>query len=212
MRSSSTRIYFFVLDSDMFLFLQWKPKELDEALLHLKHSAIKPGNTYIYPLWKSLLSRWLSNSDYEVYLVTPFLDVAKMTDICKIVLQNRATANIGAFYVRNECNTFDRYTIGEAIEKAKTKIKEELNVDCSTIIEDTITMKIVKQNFFTAKFIGCTHGEKAEVLVTSANFTGNHFDKHNLDFVEYQKMEKEEFHKRFIDPIKSLSVKLEKQN
>lgn len=180
----------------------WSAEMVNKELHYLEKPAIKPGNTYIYPLWKSLLSRWLSNPDYEVYLATPFLDTEKMTDICKIVSQNKKSANIGAFYVRDKCNTFTGDDIQHIIAKAKTRITDELKEDCSTIIEEKISNKIVNPDrFFHAKFIACTHGEEAEVLVTSANFTVHHFNKENYESVLYYKMKKEEFQERFIDPL-----------
>lgn len=196
------------MDNYIFLFLQWSAKTLDEELLHLEKPAIKLGNSYIYPLWDALLSRWLSHPDYEVYLATPSLDNEKMTHIYRIVIQNQTTANIRAFYVRDECNTFKGYDIRDIIKKAKTMIKGELQEDFSTIIEEKITEKIVKPDvdrYFNAKFIACTHGEKAEVLVTSANFTGDHFDEESYESVVYHKMEKKEFHERFIEPLEKFS-------
>lgn len=164
---------------------------------------IKPGKTYIYPFWKFLLSRWLSKPSHVVYLATPYLDDKRMADICDIVIENPDTANIGALYVRR-IRCWMKKNITEIIKKAM------LNIPCENhpIIKKTIFEKIFlqkPQKRFHSKFIGCIYKERAEVLVTSANFTGWHFDAHNYESAVYHEMTRAEFIKRFIKPFRSIT-------
>lgn len=166
---------------------------------------IKPGKTYIYRLWIFLLSKWLSGSGRTVYLATPFLDVKRMSDICDIVSKNPNTANIGAFFVRRESSKFDKEkNITEIIEAVTRNIPENKYF----ILENKIFKKISLQmpnRYFHAKFIGCTHNETAENLVTSANFTSLHFDTQNYESVVYHEMTNAEFIERFIVPLESIT-------
>lgn len=63
------------------------------------------------------------------------------------------------------------------------------------------------QKYFHSKFIGCIYKEKAEVLVTSANFTSFHFDIENYESVVYHEMTKAEFIERFLVPLGSITEK-----
>lgn len=188
--------------------------EQPNFISYLKLPAIKAGKGYIYPLWKDRLNAWLSQSDCEVYLATPFVDIKRMTDICDIVIKNSDTANIGAFFVRENCynDPFNNIhmNITEVIEAALKKFPEEKY----NIIHEKISKKIARQKekqYFHAKFIGCkcTSKDEAWVLVTSANFTGSHFDCQNYESVGYNEMKRGDFHERFIDPLRSITNKKE---
>lgn len=165
----------------------------------------KLGKTYIYPLWKSLLSQWLSKPSHTVYLATPYLDDKRMADICNIVIENPDTANIKALFVRRKKCWFKK-NITEIVENAMLNIPE----DNHPIIKKTIFEKIflqMPQKYFHSKFIGCIYKEKAEVLVTSANFTSFHFDIENYESVVYHETTKAEFIERFLVPLGSITEK-----
>lgn len=180
------------------LFIQWDRKELAPKLLDLEDPALKVGKSYIYSLWLSLLSDWLSTSGCEVYLATPFLDADRIIDICNIVLEFSGTANIKEFYVRN----------GELDENTK-EAKHYFKVKGSEFIEKQVLKKLERKENFHAKFIACTKGSNACVLLTSANFVWSSFDYDNLESVTYHQMSKTELMKRIIDPLKK--VKKSKQ-
>lgn len=170
---------------------------MKSQLAHLSTPVIKDGPTYIYKLWKSLLSQWLSNPDCKVYLATPFLDVERMTDICELVLKNFTTANIEAFYVRIKCN------YNEKISDVKRTAQNWFPGKQQPIIEYKLYNRIVYPlSTFHCKFIGCTDGQGgAEVLVTSANFTADHFKHHNAESAVYHTMSEADFIQRFIRPL-----------
>lgn len=174
-------------------------------------SAIKNGQTDIYPAWKSLLSAWLSKNGCEVYLATPFIDTKRMIDICNIVIENKSTANIKAFFVRNKCY-YDK-TVTEIVKDASEAIiasaEKEDKEKISKLIKNNISDKIVNPKFpknFHAKFIGCVHSFEARVLVTSANFTDQHFDYENLETVVCHEMDALDFVKRIITPLNAISA------
>lgn len=51
--------------------------------------ALKDGETYIYPLWKQLLNKWLSRDDCQVYVCTQHIDVDRLKDIVYIAYKVR---------------------------------------------------------------------------------------------------------------------------
>lgn len=180
------------------------PTRTDEHISFLHLPVIRPGKAYIYPLWKFLLSRWLSSENHEVYLATPFLDTKRLTDICNIVIENPDTANIGDFFVRRECLKYEGKDIKMIIEETKEKISD----DKYSTSEQKIFKKILVQKstkYFHAKFIACTYNETAKVLVTSANFSGSHFNIQNYESVVYHEMTKAEFTERFIEPMRLIT-------
>lgn len=166
--------------------------------------AIKPGKSFVYRLWKALLHEWLSYSDTEVYLVTPFLDEKRMTDICRIVIEHSGTANIKAFYVRETC--CNRKTISSIIETVKKKPAYKTQPNKSTV-DNKIFKKIRKttDKYFHAKLIACTYKNNAMVLVTSANFSYGSFDYQNYESVVYREMTTARFLKRFIEHLNQIS-------
>lgn len=205
---SSLTISIFFLIQD-----KWPQDKLRKALDYLKLPAFKPGKSFVYRLWKALLHQWLSNSNCEVYLVTPFLDVKRMTDICNIVIEHSGTANIEAFYVREKC--FKGYYEGGNNVEMKIsdiirKVKRDKNYrtpSISSTIERKIFQKVRKttDQYFHAKLIACTSGNNAMVLVTSANFAYANFDIDNYETVVYHEMSTVEFSKRFIEHLNEIS-------
>lgn len=204
------------------LFFQWPESKLNMELGDLHLPAIRAGKRYIYPLWKSLLCRWLSSSCYKVYLATPFLDAERMTDIYTMVIKYHTKANIEAFFVRNNCynNQFRRkkMNIAEIQRESGNRLQKKIRSrKLSDIISEKITKKLkvvypkfeqdTSSNYFHGKFIGCTCEYSAEVLVTSANFTDNHFDIENEESVVYFRMTKKQFVERFVNPLQSLITK-----
>lgn len=194
---------------------KWSSTDLDTQINILRKPAIKSGNPYIYELWISLLDRWLSRPGSKVYLASPFLDPTRLTDICKIVIDKSETANIEAFYVRNDCykDYNNQKQFSDAKKLAISRIEKEFTKALSSTLEEKIFKKVVHPDvkntrYFHAKFIACTYENSAEVLVTSANFAGNHFECNNHDSVVYCTMTEGEFLEKYIDlyPPQSTSV------
>lgn len=91
-------------------------------------------------------------------------------------------------------------TIKKYNDKEQKFLREEVLLKAPMMTTDP--------NYFPAKFIGCinTEYEKAEVVLTSANFTSNHFGKfksggQNYDSISYHDMSAEDFKTRFIYPL-----------
>lgn len=199
-------IYLFSFLKYFLKLLQWPSSKIDTEINYLKKSAIKPSYPYIYELWISLLYRWLSRPGSKVYLASPFLDPKRLTDICKIVIQRSETANIEAFYVRDECfkEWGKQYKFSYVENCATSNIKTEFKKDFSRTLKEKIFSKVVYPDlkgtrYFHSKFIACTYDNSAEVLVTSANFTGQHFQCNNHDSVVYCTITEREFLERYTD-------------
>ena len=163
----------------------------------------------VFKIWKSTLLFWLSSSQNEVYLVSPFLDEDILEEFLDIVLKKEETANIGFVFVREKCYkslTFKKIW-ASTIGNYSTREKKVLG---KTVLSKVWEVK-TEISYFHAKFIGCVNTEtrEAEVLLTSANFTKDHFKKYsggkqNNESLSYHKMETAEFRKRFIEPMKEI--------
>ena len=145
----------------------------------------------------------------EIYFVAPFWDKHILETILNIVLEKEETANIGFLYFREPCChdhlTFEdiwKTTIAEYSDNAKTILKEKVFTKARGIDK--------KNNCFHAKFVGCVNNEteEAEILMTSANFTKQHFywfdkdaGKCNRESLSHHEMSKAEFERKFINPV-----------
>lgn len=134
-----------------------------------------------------------------------------MIDICNIVIEQKSTAYIKTFFVRKKCY-YDK-TVTEIVKDASeaiiAKAKKEDKEKISKLIKNNISDKIVHPKSttnFHAKFIGCVQFDKARVLVTSANFTDQHFDYGNLETVVCHEMEALDFRKGIITPLDAISA------
>ena len=185
-----------VLKWKIIIFVQWSGDILMEQLDVLRNGCVRDGSTFIYKLWKSVLHHWFSDPDRRVYIVTPFLDSARLVDVCDIILEHRLEANLDSFYVRQKCDrTRDIFEV-------KQNALEKYEVNDQVFIEYKIFNNIIYPlKRFHAKFIGCIKGNEAEVLITSANFHGDHFECSNMDSVQFQKMSDVEFISRYLAPV-----------
>ena len=161
----------------------------------------RDGGTFIYHLWKGLLHKWLSEPRATVYIVTPFLDTGKLKDICRIVLGNPDRANIGQFYVRRKCD--DPLEIMDIIRNSTAKFSLEQKCVIKKKVVDRMMCDFTTR--FHCKFIACVWDSgQAEVLITSANFTRQHFNCSNAETVFYQEIPSDEFNTRFLQPLEAL--------
>ena len=198
--------------------LQWK-KEIRAKLESLRLPAIVGGHTEVYETWKNTLSFWLSSGNNKVYMATPFFHLVYLEEFLNIVWEKRRTANIGEIFVREECNKKRGRKFHEMLNT--TINKYDLFPEKQTLFLREVLLKApemtTKPNYFHAKFIGCinTENEKAEVLLTSANFTGDHLDKftykytretgQNYESISYHDMSAYDFMRRFIEPLSNLN-------
>ena len=176
--------------------MQWPASTLDQQLIKLRTCCVRDGSTYVYRLWKSLLHHWFADPQRKVYIVTPTLDTTRRVDICQIILQHRNQANLDAFFVRQQCDQDGK------IFEVKQNALNKFDAKDQMFLEYKIYTNIIyPMKRFDAKFIACTKGDTAEVLVTSAGFHGDHFDHSNMETVQYQTMSDVEFIRGFLCPI-----------
>lgn len=195
--------------------LQLRKKEIRAKLESFRLPAIVGGHTEVYETWKETLSFWLSSSNNKVYMATPFLHLEYLEEFLDIVWENKETANIGKIFVREECDNKTGMKFHEMLNATIDKYKlfpEKQTLFCKEVLLKAPDMT-TRPNYFHAKFIGCinTENEKAEVLLTSANFTGDHFDEftyrnsdetgQNYESIAYHDMSAEEFMRNFIKPM-----------
>ncbi|KAL4238585.1 hypothetical protein ACF0H5_003292 [Mactra antiquata] len=175
---------------------KWPDDVLQGQLDSLQNGCVRDGSTYIYQLWKATLQYWFSDTNRKVYIVSPYLDSTRLVDICNMVIKHRLTANLDAFYSHQKCD--DTKMIYEVKQRALQKFGPKDQMFLEYKIYSQIINPLKK---FNAKFIGCIHGNKAEVLTTSANFHGNDFELCSMNTVQYQVMSDVEFVTRFLAPI-----------
>lgn len=184
---------------------RWPVSTIKEQLNKLRTCCVRDGSTYIYRLWKSLLHSWFSDPDSKVYLVTPFLDASRLAEICQIILQHKNEASLDAFYVRQQC---DRERKIHEVKQDALKLFKDAND--KMFIEYKIFQSIIyPTKRFHAKFMACVKSGEAQVVVTSANFHGDHFEHSNMETVQFLTMSEAKFIKDILGPINS-SVKVQK--
>ena len=163
----------------------------------------------VFQIWKSTLLFWLSSSQNEIYLVSPFLDQHILKDFLDIVLKKKETANIGFVLVRKNCNYQQKFKDIWTRTIDEYECEEDKKFLTQTVLSKAFGID-PKINYFHAKFIACVNTEtrEAEVLLTSANFTFQNFRRYmdgrhswNHDFLAYHKMKRAIFRKRFIQPM-----------
>ncbi len=171
---------------------------MDANLEGLGLCGVKDGFSFVYRTWKSLLHKWFSQEHTQVYIVTPIIDAKRLKDIVDIFLLSRTHANIGAFFVRRQCEDFSIKTF--------ITMKRDAMFDYDAKFHPVIDYKIFRQithpwKPFHANFIAGVKDGQAEVMVTSARFTGNYFTTDNMETVSFQKMSEDSFKSQFIAPI-----------
>lgn len=193
--------------------LQLRKKEIRAKLESYRLPAIVGGHTEVYETWKKTLSFWLSSGNNEVYMASPFLEQDYLKNILDIVCKRKTTAKIGKIFVRENCDKESKKKFHVMLEESITTY----NAEEQKFLREEVLLKApmtTGPNYFHAKFIGCinTENEKAEVLLTSANFTSNHFSRYrkggqNYESISYHDMSAEDFKTRFIDPLTMLEEK-----
>ncbi|KAL3874356.1 hypothetical protein ACJMK2_037384 [Sinanodonta woodiana] len=183
---------------ELMTFDLWPDSVVASQLKKLQTPCVKDGSTYIYKLWKSLLNYWFKDTKIKVYLVSPFLDAERLVDLCKLIIQNRLTANLDVFYVNQQCSKEQR--IFEVKQKALKSFdaKEQMFVEYK--IYSSIVYPLQK---FDCKFIASVKDEQADILVTSASFHGDHFTCSNMNTIHFFTMTEAEFIRKFLCPIQA---------
>ncbi|XP_074658121.1 uncharacterized protein LOC141911056 [Tubulanus polymorphus] len=172
--------------------------QLKDELRMLRNCCVKNGQKYIYPLWRALLNKWIGQG-YKTFIVTPFLDKDRLMNVADILLTNRNNVNAGeleAMYVRKKCDD------PKSIHQLKKELLDEYLPNKQVHIEYHFFSKIIYPiERFHCKFIAGVKDDKAEVLITSANFHANHFVCDNFETVVFQTMSEKDFRRCFIKPI-----------
>ncbi|KAL5009020.1 hypothetical protein ScPMuIL_014601 [Solemya velum] len=172
------------------------PSSLACELLALKSGRVEHGPTYIYRLWKLLLSHWFSTPGTKVYIATPYIDIQRLIDISLLVVTNRKHAHLEAVITNQKhqqmASIFELQTRCLRTFPANEQVLLEYNVFNSFFYPETAC---------NAKFIAGIHGDETEILITSASFHADHFIDDGTDIVIFKSMKTEEFLKKYIQPM-----------
>ncbi|XP_060069061.1 uncharacterized protein LOC132549158 [Ylistrum balloti] len=178
-------------------------EELSSQLEKLRHGCVQDGPTVVYPLWKALLDHWFSDGANKVYIATPFLDTVRLQDICHLVLKHKFTANLEAFYVRQNCD--HRLQISDIRRNAQNQLEPKDQV----FIEYKVYNKTVYPlKRFNSKFLACVNNGQAQVMVTSASFHADHFHFPNLESVLFLTMSEADFIHRYLKTIQASQLEV----
>ena len=169
---------------------------------------IAGGFTEIYQMWCQTLFFWLSSGNNEVYLATPFFDYTYLNKFLYIVLQRSRTANIRKIFVRETSANNPGYEFHRELERILPGYPtRDQNFLRENVLSNAPEMA-THHGYFHAKFIGCVNieTEKAEVLLTSANFNSQSFSDfgdnvQNFETIVYHDMSANEFNTRLIQPL-----------
>lgn len=176
---------------------------MEAELSSLSSGGMRDGFVYVYRLWKSLLDKWLRTPGAEVYLASPFLDSKRLEDVIRIYLRHRTNGKIHSFYTRQVCEPRGPTPTGRVQSEAIGRFSERVR---TTIEYEVFRRMVYPVPTFNGKFIAAVMGEEVEVLVTSANFTGEHFTRENQETVFFVTMPKEKFESEYIRPISTRVV------
>ncbi|XP_071080430.1 uncharacterized protein [Haliotis cracherodii] len=187
--------------SDEHQYIHSDPEVLPELELELQTERLRAGcvleGQVLYRIWKSLLNSWFQDDKCVVYIVSPRLDSGRLADICRLYLNHRLTATLGALCVPMQ---FSGGKLPDIKRDAilKFQAKDQLLIEYK--IYDSI---VYPQKHYQAKFIACVKDSTASVLLTTADFHGSHFLQSCTDTAVYQNMPEEDFMIRYLGPILS---------
>lgn len=173
---------------------QLRAEALDLELASLqKGTAV--GGSRLYRIWRSLLHRWFSDSDYSVYIVTPELDAGRLEDICHLLLNSPLTASLDLLAVPL---TFKGVAIGDVRRRAMSKMAARERV----VVEHRVYGQMVyPRQRFEARLIAGIRDGSADVLVTSAAFSGRHFHPSCTHTALFLSIPEDTFRSKFLSEI-----------
>ena len=90
--------------------------------------AMRDGFVYVYKLWKSLLNKWFSTPETDIYLASPFVDADRLEDLIQIYLRHRAKGKLHTFYTRQRCGTGEQKSTVEIQRDAAKKFTSRQKV------------------------------------------------------------------------------------
>ncbi|XP_067680544.1 uncharacterized protein [Haliotis asinina] len=187
--------------SDEHQYIHSDPEVMPEREVEMQMERLRAGcvleGQVLYRVWKSLLNLWFQDDKCIVYIVTPRLDSGRLADICRLFLNHRFTASIGALCVPLQFR-------GGKLPEIKRDAMQKFQAKDQLLIEYKIYDSIVyPQKQYQAKFIACVKDGSASVLLTTADFHGSHFLQSGTDTAVFQNMAEEEFMIRYLGPILS---------
>ena len=171
---------------------------LEVELQFLRTPCIKSGCSYIYKIWKALLSHWFKLEGSKIYIASPFLDNGRINDIIKFALHPSSKGMLEKFIVRKKNDKNDL-----EVEKYRAELlSPELKTRYPEIMERVYSKMEQPPQTFHCKFIAVIKSNGvAEMLVTSANFQASHFECENMESIFYSTMSGTDFMAKFINPL-----------
>jgi hypothetical protein len=160
----------------------------------LSKGGLRDGFSYVYPLWRSLLARWLQEEGAKVFVAAPSFDPARLADVTKLLLMAHPKSNLQWVYA------------SAGTTPLKASILCEFALSAHAYVEHFLFNRIlypVKRMQCT--FFACVHQSQATVVVTSAHLNKQGIGRHGNQSVTLLEMSEEEFHLRFIQPNEQCS-------
>ncbi|KAK7504733.1 hypothetical protein BaRGS_00003761, partial [Batillaria attramentaria] len=167
---------------------------LSSQLETLKQGVMTDGAT-LYAVWTSLLNRWFSDPQTKVFIVTPAIDEPSLERLCHIVLNHRLTASLEmlATPLESRCGH---------LADVRHNVMKKLTPKDRVFAEYKVYNSMVYPRAeFQAKFVAGLRGSSAEVLLTSADAKGKHFQEEHSSMVIFQELSAAEFDTRLLAPI-----------
>lgn len=169
---------------------QLNEQDTKEQLQRLQSGSVIQGSV-LYRLWKSTLNLWFADKDSKVFIVTPRIDCVRLTDICRLFLNNKLTASLDIMCIpiRNPHGRF-----ADVRREALKKFSPQDQVFLEYKVYSSVVYPMMD---ITTSFIAMTKHNKAKVLLTNVHFDKACFQTADSATVLFEKIDKEKFKKEF---------------
>ncbi|CAG5117493.1 unnamed protein product [Candidula unifasciata] len=165
-------------------------EETKQQLKRLLSGSVIQGSV-MYRLWKSTLNLWFADKDAKVFIVTPHIDSVRLTDICRLFLNNKLTASLEMMCVPVR-NAHGRFA------DVQRETMKKFSPQDQVLLEYKVFSSVVYPLMdIMTSFIAMTTDNKAKILLTNVHFDKACFQTANSATVLFEKIDRERFMKEF---------------
>ncbi|XP_035825289.1 uncharacterized protein LOC118477155 [Aplysia californica] len=165
-----------------------------DQLERLRDGRVIQGSV-LYRLWRSAFDVWFSDKDARVFVVTPHIDVDRLTDLCMLFLTHKLEASLVSLSLSL---THMRGRFAEVRSKAIKRFPARDQVYIEYKIYNSIVYPVMD---FTTSFIAMVKEGRAHILQTNTAFDRESFITTASATVQYIEIDEGQFVSAYLDPI-----------
>lgn len=162
--------------------------------MELQIGKIIQGSVF-YRLWKSTLQYWFSKDESKVHIITPYIDVDRLTDICMLFLENKLIANVETICIPLSS------LYGSFAEVKQKTLKKFSARDQATLEYKLFCNVVYPSKDFSSSLIANVRGQIATILNVNTNFDRENFVTSKCSSCEVTQIDERTFFRRYLDPI-----------